>query len=166
MPAPVLDGDTPGWDIAGAQMERDDQYSSDENIEESLGFGFNSNTRDFKKHLDAGLGIVWTTTHNQPDYFQNLPKYRLKQMNEVMDKLDTNMEHTDPGPLSRAPRLSLGSDSTSLDLAQQPQRTDELDDMSPLIVQEKMIPRIENIIPRPESVKGDQQQVMYVSYKN
>lgn len=161
MPEPVLDDDISGWGIAGIQMESDNQYSSDENIEKNLGVVFNVHTPDFKKHFEAGT--LWTTIQNQPDYSQNLPRYRLKQTKEVMDSRDTEMEQIDPGTLSRARRLSLQSDSTLEDSAQQPQRTDELGDMSPIDFPKKMTPRVGKVIPLSKIPRRDQQQVMYES---
>lgn len=164
MPEPVIDDDIPGWEIARIQMESDNQYSSDEKIENSLSGGFNVNTKDFKKNLDAGLGTVWTTTHNQPDNFQKLPKYRVEKMNQVMDSQDTEMEKIDPETLSRARRLSLGSDSTSDGLAPQPERMGGFISVSSPNFLKKMTPRIENTIPPSGSPRRDQQQVMYVSH--
>ena len=161
MPEPVLDEDTPSRGVADIQMKNDNRYSSDKNIENNLDVGFNVHTPDFKKHFDEGLGTVWTTTPDQPDYFQNLLKYRLMQTKQIQD---TEMGQIDPGTLSKPRRLSLQSNSTSEDLAQQPQRTDKLEDMTPLDFPRKMTPRIENIIPLPEFPRRDQQQVMYVSY--
>lgn len=162
MSEPVLDDDSPGWEIARIQMESDNQYSSDENIENSLSGGFNVNTQDFKPDFDAGLGTIWTTTHNQPDNFQKLPKYRTEKTNQVMDSQDTEMD--DPGPLSRERRLSLGSDSTSEGLAPQPQRIGGFNSVSSPNFLKKMMSRTENIIPLSESPRRDQQQVMYVSH--
>lgn len=164
MPKPVLNQDTPSRGIAGIQMRNDNRYSSDQNIEDNLGVGFNVHTPDFKKVFDEGLGSVWTTTDNQPDYFQNLLKYRPNQTKQIVDIQDTEMGQNDPGTLSKARRLSLQSNSTSEDLARQPERTDELEDMAPLDFPKKITPRIENIIPLPEFSGRDQQQVMYVSY--
>lgn len=152
MPEPVLDDDSPGWEIARIQMESDNQYFSDENIENSLSGGFNVNTQDFKTDFDEGLGTVWTTTHNQPDDFQKMPKYRAEKTNQVMDSQDTEID--DSGTLSRERRLSLESDSTSEGLAPQPQRIGGF----------KMMSRTENITPLSESPRHDQQQVMYVSH--
>lgn len=160
MPEPVLDDDDPGWEIAGIQMESDNQYSSDENIENGLGGGFSVTTQDFKKDLDKGLGTVWTTTHNQPKNFQKLPKYRVEKTNQVMDSQGTDMEQIDPRTLTRARRLSPGSDSALEDLAPQPQRMNESNDVPSLNFLKKMMPRIENIIPPPESPRRDQQQMM------
>lgn len=160
MPEPVLDDDISGWGVSGIQIESDNQYSSDENIEKNLGVGFNVHTPDFKKHFEAGT--LWTTIQNQPDYSQNLPRYRLKKTKEVMDSRDTEMEQIDPGTLSRARRLSLQSDSTLEDSAQQPQRTDELGDMSPIDFP-KMTPRVGKAIPLSKIPRRDQQQVMYES---
>lgn len=164
MPEQVLDEDTPSRGIADIKMKNDDRYSSDENIENNLDVGFNVHTPGFRRHFDEGLGTAWTTTHNQPDYFPNLLKYRLKQTERIVDSQDTEMGKIDPGTLSKARRLSLQSSSTSEDLARQPQRTDKLEDMTPLNFQKKMTPTIENIIPLPEFPRRDQQQVMYVSY--
>lgn len=163
MSEPVLEDEKPGWGIAGIQMESDNQYSSDENIENNLGVEFNMHTPDFKKHFDAGLGTVWTPSHNQPDFFQNLPKFRLKQTNRVMDSQNTGIEQIDIETLSRARRLSPQSDSTSEGLAQRPQRNDELDDILPLNFAKRMTPRIENVVPLPEIPGHNQQKVMYVS---
>lgn len=163
MPEPVLDEDPPSRGIAAIQMKNDNRYSSDVNIENNLDVGLNVHTPDFKRHFDKGPGTVWTTTHNQPDYFQNLLKYRLKQTKQIVYSQDTEMGQIDPGTLSKARRLSLQSNSTTEDFARQPQRTDELEDM-PLDSPNKMTPRIENVIPLPEFPRRDQQQVMYVSY--
>lgn len=163
MPEPVLEDDSAGWEIARIQMESDNQYSSDENIENSLSGGFNVNTQDFKKNLDAGLDTVWTTTHNQPDNFQKLPKFRVEITNQVMDSQDTDMEQIDPETLSRARRLSWGSNSTSEGLAPQPQRIAGFNSASSRNFLKKMKPRIENIIPLSESPRRDQ-KVMYVSH--
>lgn len=164
MPKSVLNQDTPSRGIAGIQMRNDNRYSSDKNIEDNLGVGFNLHTPDFKRNFDEGLGTVWTTTDNQPDYFQNLLKYRVKQTKQIVDSQDTEMGQIDPETLSKARRLGLQSNSTSEDLAREPQRTDELEDMAPLDFPKKITPRIENIIPLPEFPRRDQQQVMYVSY--
>lgn len=163
MPEPALDEDPPSRGIVAIQMKNDNRYSWDVNIENNLDVGFNVHTPDFKRHFDEGPGTVWTTTHNQPDYFQNLPKYRLKQTKQIVDSQDTEMGQIDPGTLSKARRLSLQSNSTTEDFARQPQRTDELEDM-PLDSPNKMTPRIETVIPLPEFPRRDQQQVMYVSY--
>lgn len=159
----MLEDDNPGWQMARIQMESEDQYSSDENIENSLSGGFNMNTQDLKKDLDAGLGAVWKTTHNQPDYFQKLSKYRAEKMNQVMDSQDTEMEPIDPETLSRARRLSLGSDSTSEGLAPQPQRIGGFNSVSSPNFLKKMMPRIESTTPLSESPRRALQQVMYVS---
>lgn len=162
MPDPMLEDDSPGWEMARIQMESDSQYSSDENIENSLSGRFNMNTQDFKNDLDAGLGTVWKTTHNQRDDFQKLSKYRVEKMDQVMDSQDTEMEQIDPQTLSRARRLSLGSDSTSEGLAPQPQRIGGFNSVSSPNFLKKMLPRIENIIPLSESPRREQQPVMYV----
>lgn len=164
MPDPVLDDDNPDWEMAGIQMESDNQYSSDENIENSLGGVFNVNTQEFKNDLHAGLSTVWTTTHNQPENFQKLPKYRVEKTNQVMDSLDTGMGQIDSGTLSRARRLSIGSDSRSEGLAPQPQRMGGLNGVPSPNLLKKMMPRIENIIPLPGSLRRDKQQAMYVSH--
>lgn len=164
MPEQVFDDDSPAWEIARIQMGSINQYSSDENIENSLDGGFNVNTQDFKKKLDAGLGTVWTTTQNQLDNFQKLPKYSVGKTNQVMDSQDTEIHQIDPGKLSRARRLSLGSDSSSEGLAPQPQRIGGFNGVSSPNFLKKVMPRIENIIPLPESPRHDQQQVTYVSH--
>lgn len=163
MPEPVLDEAPHSREIAAIQMKNDNRNSSDVNIENNLDVGFNVHTPDFKRHFDEGLGTGWTTTQNQPDYFQNLLKYRLKQTKQIVDSQDTKIGQIDPGTLSKARRLSLQSNSTSEDFARQPQLTDELEDM-PLDSPNKMTPRIENVIALPEFPRRDQQQVMYVSY--
>lgn len=150
MPEPMLDEDSPGWEIARIQMECDNQYSSDENIENNLsGGGFNMN--------------AWKITHNQPDNFQKLPKYRVEKTNQVMNSQDTEMKQIDPETLSRARRLSSGSDSTSEGLAPQPQRIGGFSSASSPNLLKQMMPRVENIIPLSESPRRDQHQVMYVS---
>lgn len=162
MPEPMLEDHSPGWEMARIQMESDNQYSSDENIENSLSGEFNMDTQDFKSDPDAGLGTVWKTTHNQPDNFQKLSKYRVDKMNQVMDSQDTEMEQIDPETLSRARRLSLGSDSTSEGLAPQPQRIGGFNSESSPNFLKKMMPRIENIILPSEGPRRDQHQMMYV----
>lgn len=163
MPEPVLDDDNPGWEIARIQMESDNQYS-DENIENNWVGGFNVNTQDFKEDLDERLGTVWTTTHIQPENFQKLPKFMVEKTNQVMDSQDTDIEPIDPRALSRARRVSLGSDSTLEDLAPEPQRMDESNDVPSHNFLKKVMPRIENIISLPKNPRRDQQQVMYVSH--
>lgn len=164
MPEPVLDDDNPGWEIAGIQMESDNQYSSDENIENNWAGGFNANTQDFKEDLDEELGIIWTTTHIQPENFQKLPKFMVEKTNQVMDSQDTDREQIDPRALSRARRVSLGSDSTLEDPAPESQRMDESNDAPSHNFLKKVMPRIENIISLPENPRRDQQQMMYVSH--
>lgn len=148
MPEPMLDDDSPGWEIARIQMERDNQYSSDENIK-NLSGGFNMNS--------------WKITNNQPDNFQKLPKYRVEKTNQLMNSQDTEMEQIDPETLSRARRLSSGADSTSEGLAPQPQRIGGFSSASSPNFLNQMMPRAENIIPLSESSRRDQHQVMYVS---
>lgn len=154
----MLDDDSPGWEIARIQMECDNQYSSDENIENNLSGGFNLNAQDFKRDLDGRLGTVWKITHNQPDNFQKLPKHRVDKTNQVMNSQDTEMEQIDPETLlSRARRLSSGSDSTSEGLAPQPQHTEGFSSASSPDYRKRMMLRIN------ESPTRDQHQVMYVS---
>lgn len=157
----MLDDDSPGWEIARIQMEGDNEYSSDENIENienNLSGGFNMNTQDFRKDLDGGLGTVWKITHNQPDNFQKLPKYRVEKTNHEINIQNTEMEQIDPETLlSSARRLSSGSGSTSEGLAPQPQRIGGLSSASSPDFRKRMMPRID------ESPRRDQHQVLYVS---